>query len=372
MDSLTTRTDRLPLRPDYAAVHETWAVEMPMALDPRRFEAALRQVVAASDGLRTRVQIGPAGTAISSTVVPALDFTFEQHDLSGRGDPDSAFRGWLQRRVQRPLPLSQRSFDTVLVRLGKRRWMWVLIRHRVMAGRPPLEALLRALRDAYETGRLEQAVAVAAAPSPAPWPPDRQGGGALYGRAAETLVSQVARHFVWLGPHRTRGLEAMGPLADTLLALLAAFLSRVGPQKTVLVGRYHDGRGWAPVSVTIDRDDTFASLRQRIAEEQPPVLVGDVPPNGFDGALIMLPAPGCLEGRPLRIHRLASSVARAPVTLYAHAEQSMRGCGLELEFSRTLDEAERLRAVTHLLKLADEVLRAPGEPLATLDIVTPA
>jgi len=122
-----------------------WRFDIAARLDPETFRQAFTDVVMGCDALRTvirdvdgvpqqQVLDGPAGTLEVIDVPPA--------DLDA----------WIDRRVQAPMPLAERTFDASLLRQADDRWTWVLIQHHVIAdalsGALIFDAVGRAYADA--------------------------------------------------------------------------------------------------------------------------------------------------------------------------------------------------------------------------------
>lgn len=358
--STTPQATRDTLR---TQAREAWAIEIPIALNVPRFENAWRRVIAHNEILRTVVAYRqpPQGTEFS--VLPEVPWQFDQEDLGGRTDPEGAFRRWVAKRARRPLQPDVRGFDAALLRLSNRRSVFFINRAGYMADRLPVEDLMHQLAQAYETGNLPTPHRARLATARA-WKDVRREPGLLYGVPTESMSAQMARQFMWLGPERTRQIDAMGVVDDVWMTVLCAFIHRVGPQGSVALGRAAVQGAWYAVAVDVVEDETFATLRRKLQGSYPALPSFGAPVGAFDAALIALPDLGTFGGRRLDGHRLSTGLDVAPVALYTRAEETVRGRAIELELNADLlTDRQRSDALGHLVRLLDAFLANPDTPI---------
>ncbi|MBM2619519.1 amino acid adenylation domain-containing protein [Actinoplanes sp. LDG1-06] len=100
-------------------------------VDPERFAAAVRQVVAETEALRTRFaeeDDGPVQMVLIDGEVP-LEFV----DLSSAADPEAAARDWLAARLVEPVELTGASLSAfALLRCAEDRFVWFQRHHHLV------------------------------------------------------------------------------------------------------------------------------------------------------------------------------------------------------------------------------------------------
>ncbi|GAB2755696.1 non-ribosomal peptide synthetase DhbF [Salinifilum aidingensis] len=129
-------------------------VEIRGPIDPERFRAAWRRVVAETDSLRIRVRtegdvprqsVDPAGTAELAVV-----------DLAAADEPESRAAEWIRADLRTPVDLTGRAGRPVnglttgaLLRLGTERWWWYQRIHHVAVDGYGFSLLLRRTAEVY-------------------------------------------------------------------------------------------------------------------------------------------------------------------------------------------------------------------------------
>ncbi len=117
------------------------------SLDTRNFRQAFQSVVDRSDALRT-VFIEDDGLP-QRYVLPRLPLAMDLVDLSAAYQPAAAYEQWIAERDLRPLSPALRPFDSTLVRLGDRHFVWRLTLHRLIADSHSLLLVYRYTAEAY-------------------------------------------------------------------------------------------------------------------------------------------------------------------------------------------------------------------------------
>lgn len=117
-----------PEIPLYNGVH-TFAI--PVDVDPRAFQVAFQALIDCSDVMRT-VVLSVDGVP-RQRVLRAFPYTVEYLDFSEAPDPTDRLSAWALERSRRPLDLSVCPFDSALIRLRDRQFVWYLNTHHIIA-----------------------------------------------------------------------------------------------------------------------------------------------------------------------------------------------------------------------------------------------
>jgi hypothetical protein len=116
-------------------------------LDPRRFRAAWDTLVASCDALRIVVE--ELNGVPRQRVVAPFPTEIDCADLSHESDVDLALDRWIEMRLKRPLVLAERVFDTALVRVSEREYVWFLYVHHIVVDGVAVQILLRRVTELY-------------------------------------------------------------------------------------------------------------------------------------------------------------------------------------------------------------------------------
>ncbi len=100
------------------------------AVEVDAFKRAFQSVVDSCDALRTIVQTRDG--VPHQTVLSEVAADVEWVDFSGTPDPEGAYSSWLENRKIRLLGLSERLFDTALLKLGEQHYVWYLCQHHLI------------------------------------------------------------------------------------------------------------------------------------------------------------------------------------------------------------------------------------------------
>ena len=138
------------LHPGLVLYNSVYAIGWP-ELDPKRFEAAWQACVDSCDALRTVVD--EVDGIPQQRVLPAFAADVECVDLRREAIPA---RKWVEGRLQRPLVLTERIFDTALLRTGEDDYVWFLHIHHIIVDGAGVQILIRRLTEMY-SGALDTA-----------------------------------------------------------------------------------------------------------------------------------------------------------------------------------------------------------------------
>lgn len=404
-------------------------------VDRDRLEAALRRLVAETEGLRTVVRMDdgtPRPEVPRPEVMAPWPAPLPLVDLRSAPDPEAALEAWLADRAPLPFALDRPLFEAALVRLADDRHVVVLRQHHLItdaeshaliwerlaalyAGAPSeaLEPMTthREAEAAYRESELGardaawwEARLQAAPPVPT-----------FYGRAPRARTGRLRRVEVTLDAERMAALDAAcadGPFAmpskpmarHVLYATaLAAWIWRVSGERRVAIGSPLANRRsrrvrrvvgmvmeQSPLFAEVREDDTFATLAARVREDLKDVL-------RHGRACVSNPSHAKAYDAVLNVHRvsyapLGGSPVRGSIAPgLAWAERWPEGAPdggeafsltvyddggretLAFDLSRDVFDGELAERVPeHLLRLVDAAVRDPDARPGDVDLLTEA
>jgi hypothetical protein len=127
-------------------------IEMCGPLDPDRLERALRDVVVASDALRTVFEEREGELRCRVLEEPA--FEIGRVDFLDEDDPRAAADAWAQHRSRLRFDPGALLFDTALLRIGDDRYVWYLNQHHLVTDAWSTSVIFRNVARVYATGEL--------------------------------------------------------------------------------------------------------------------------------------------------------------------------------------------------------------------------
>lgn len=301
------------LRPEIPLFNAIQAFTIPTHIDPDRFQKAFQALLERSDALRTVLE--EADGVPQQRVVSRLPSPLEIVDFSNASDPESALQSWLSQRRVATLPLSERAFDTALIKLAADRYVWYLNQHHIItdaassflaferltkfydnppAAEPTAETALpafaeyvryeRAYRDSPQNARAAAYWEQKLTPRPEPV--------LLFGQQPTRKTSQVQRISYDLGLERSKKLRELArqkqifSVSEELslfsvfgalfsaqlhslsgsrrLGLLVPVHNRFSPSFKSIMGLVME---YCPIQIEVTADDSFTSLIAKIKRE---------------------------------------------------------------------------------------------------------
>ncbi len=390
-------------------------------LDPVRFERAWQHLYQASDALRLcfeelegvpQQRVLPAGPCpIERVSLPAV--------AAAGATAEAALSRWLEQRLQQPIDIGRRVFDTALLQLAGGGYAWYLNVHHLVADGAALELIVHRLHRAYvdDSGaamtlpafmtsvaqQRRRCILPAYAAAREYWqrqlarvsPP-----APLFGLDGTRSMRQQ-RVVLRLDKALTAALESVvaardpaapsydAAAANLFTAVLAAFLLRVGGGDSVVIGTtWHHRQNETerqtiglflqilPLRLHLDATETLQTLMARVAQ-----LAAEARRNGdYDvpnpaqapvyGALLNYMRPSVALSEPLRMERLHAGHGGHGLSLSisppAHGVDWELWLDLHQELALAIG-SERIAAQFRTL-LASAVC-SPGAALATLPLI---
>ena len=388
-------------------------------IEPVHFQAAFQILVKRSDTLRMVIE--EVDGVPQRRILRAMDCEVPILDFSDQENPSSAARSWAENRSQTLFNLSERLFDTALIRLSADCYAWYINQHHLITDIQSVQLIYQILGDFYQrsiAGTLSDAPALPAysdisLPSPSSrtinyWQQQQANSVELYQRSANQVSSRTRRVSCELGPARTAALkqlattsaaQALTPqlsLFNLVAGILLVYLHRISGRHQVAFTTPAHGRPTAilketigvfielfPLQVDIELGETFTSLLHKV--------------NQASGSLLRYAQPGASQFAPSRDVNVVLNFIHAKLSGFnghaVHSEWIHPGAGdprhhlrlqvhdfddrgslqLHFDFNCDLFEPElQERAPGHFLALVDAVLADLDQPIATVDIIPEA
>ncbi|MEM1256120.1 MAG: amino acid adenylation domain-containing protein [Cyanobacteria bacterium P01_H01_bin.21] len=386
-------------------------------IEPAHFQAAFQALIERSDALRMVIE--EVDGVPQRRVLPQLDYEVPVLDFSNGETPQAAARGWAENRSRELFKLSERLFDTALIRLGPDCCAWYMCQHHVITDIQSVQLIYQTVGDFYHrsiAGTLSKAPTLPAysdvsLPSPSSraasyWQQQQANSVDLYHRSATQVSPRTHRVSCELGPERTAALKQLAMTSDAkaltpqlslfnlVSGILLAYLHRVSSSDQVAFATPAHGRPTTllketigvfielfPLQTAIEPGETFTSLLRKVAQAS--------------GGMLRYAQPGASQFAPSRdvnvvlnfIHARLSdfdgrSVSsewihpgagdpRHHLRLQVHDFDDRGSLQLHFDFNCDLFEpALQERATGHFLALVDAVLADLNQPIAGVEIVT--
>src|SRR5215475_3161085 len=351
----------------------------------------------------------------------AVQVDLDEVDLSGAASPDAAVRDWVNIRNDLKFDLSERLFDTALVRLGTARFAWYLSVHHLVSDAWSAALILQRVSEYYELsreGRLPEAGPLPAYQDYVHWerkqresPRYRSSADywrstladpvrrlTFYGMGGSPSDTRIARRSVDLGPERTRRTlelakaEGFTSPATVFSTVLFAYLHRVSGATLLRIGtpfanraaQFHETIGSfmnaCPLQVELTDGEDFRSLAGQVQEallqaaghqEHPVHKPADDPAydvyfnfqsGGFHGF-----------GRPVEADIVGTGHSNDRLAVQVRDSASAGAFQLDFEFNvECFGGADRDRTVAHYLNLLDAMLDDAGGKIDSVGMITEA
>ncbi|NEZ64781.1 amino acid adenylation domain-containing protein [Leptolyngbyaceae cyanobacterium CCMR0082] len=385
-------------------------------IEPAHFQAAFQALVEHSDALRMVIE--EVDGVPQQRVLSQLDYEVPVFDFSDQENPQVKARTWAENRSQTLFNLSERLFETALIRLSSNCYAWYISQHHVITDIQSVQLIYQTAGDFYHrsiAGNLSEAPALPAysdvsLPSPSSraidyWQQQQANSVDLYHRSA-SQVSPRTRRVSWeLGPERTAALKQLAMNSDAraltpqlslfnlVAGILLAYLHRISGSNQVAFATPAHGRTTAllketigvfielfPLQADIEPGETFASLLRKVSHASGGMLRYAQPG-------VSQFAPSCdvnvvlnfiharlsdFDGRPVSsewIHPGAGD-PRHHLRLQVHDFDDRGSLQLHFDFNCDLFEPElQERATGHFLALVDAALADLNQPIAEVIIV---
>ncbi|SHJ37819.1 non-ribosomal peptide synthetase [Pseudozobellia thermophila] len=381
------------------------------SIDETIFKKAFAQLIDQTEVFRTYFTESRSSPlqGIKSTMAPNLqviDFT-----QSTKDEVDQ----WVKKHTLSPIDLSQRVFESALLKLKGERYIWFLKLHHLVTDAVTYSILFNRMADLYGRMRNGQGTTLPTSASFASYAALEQEEGnnpknqaslaywkkkvddqenleKLYGEANDPYTTKARRIEVSLGPKRSEQLKQLAKdprvrswtedssLFTIFASLYFIFLYRVSGQRKLTIGAPAHNRGnrrfqqtpglfieVLPLSIEIGENDTFYSVLQRVRAETHvflrhigPGRLASVKEKNSTALLNYIHVDfSDFDGLPTSVNWVHNGHIDSSHSLRLHVYDFTKGGGFQLAFdikNSLLDEDRASRIPEHFLSLFDAFL----------------
>ncbi len=413
------------LNPDLPLYNNALALIIPLPLDTTLFREAFDTLIQRCDALRTVVEI--VDGVPQQRVLPRVEFTLDEVDLSSAADPVEAFESWAQERCRRPFDFSQRLFDSALVRLGPEKCAWYLAQHHIITDAFSVLITMRYMDEYYglaAQGKLDEAPAIPAFADYVADSMDRRNRDAdptelefwkaksasppdpmsFYGAPLQRTAGRIAHHRVDLGPERSERIRELAlhedvatktPFAATFnifSAVLAGYVHRMNGNRDIAIGMpFHNRRpdihkqtpgifiGVLPLRVRVDDGDTAFTLIKKVAEDASASLrncgtylhhLADTQSHDILLNYLLWAMPG-FQGANCEIRWIHSGYGADPLVISFYDHPVSGNMGITFDFNTALfnEEAQQI-TVDQFVRAMDYLIDDPSRSVSDMELLS--
>jgi amino acid adenylation domain-containing protein len=386
-------------------------------LEAPRFKLAWQRLVDSCDALR--IVFEEVDGVPQQRVVPPFTTEVDCIDLSREICSELALSKWIANRLQRPLVLTERVFDTALILTAGREYVWFLHIHHIVVDGSAVQILLRRVTELYadllpasdSAPRFaDHAAAACALRQSEQYRVDKRHWQAFLNDAPETphfygvdasrtaieervvlrldtstsaAISSLARSLA------TPAMSEHAATANLFNAVFAAYLSRVGGSERISVGvTFHNRRSELdrrtiglfmevlPLALQVRPDDSLIALMRQVAACATQALKHRLYSVGHSARAPAFSGLFNYMGR--HVKPVGSLDARRFHTDHGSSaiSLSVEPCGdtYNLWFDVNADVAassNAQRLAQHLQTLLEAAVRDPERPLSHLPLLAP-
>ncbi|MFT7473997.1 MAG: amino acid adenylation domain-containing protein [Verrucomicrobiales bacterium] len=376
-------------------------------IDAARFLAAVDDVVATSDALRTTIR------EIDGIPHPVVSAEIPSPCKVVRVDRDQLDE-WMQQRLAKPIDLTSSAYEAVLIDLGNSEWAWWVNVHHIVIDAASSANFFRAVADRYfgvgeagasyadvwaemaaaqESPRYQKALdhwGLVTEPSPTMFYRPDSGPTSLAERVLIDMASGRQESLDALLAERFRLLSPDLSLMVALATALAAYLARLGNDSiTIGVPIHHRSSKAAkqvigplvelfPLPIEVEDGDTFASLHKRLGRGVFDLLrhamPGTSPRQSFDVVLNVHGATlgdfGDIAASTKWIHPgHVDPHHRLRIQALDYDGKGMLELALDVNH-RIADSDHRRRAVDHFSAMLDAMIGDPDSPVHSIQLLS--
>jgi len=397
------------LNPDMPLYNQVFAFSIEGKLDPLLFRKAFQWLVQSSDAMRT---VFPVVDGIpSQKVLDQMDPKLELLDWSEAEVSEHSLEDWLTRCSQTIFDLTNRCFDSTLIKLSDDEFIWYLNQHHIITDAWGVSTQFNALAEVYKSLELgenpvnelpgyyqyriheqDSLESPQFHQSKSFWDQkieDSPPAPRLYGYRHQVLGTQSQRISVSLGPERTSALRKLCQEPDIrtwtehlslfsiFTTILFSYVYRVSGQDRISLGTPTHHRSERifkeipglfievyPLMVAINPDDSFQDILKHVQKEinlsirhSIPGVVSPELNHTFHGVLNYIHATfSDFNGRKVNTRWIHSghSDPRHQIRLQIHDFDQSDDITLQFDLNlQVFNQTRRDRVGGHFLKLVD-------------------
>jgi amino acid adenylation domain-containing protein len=412
-------------RPDSRLYNLPYKFTINGHIDRFKFEQSLQQVIDKTDALRT-VIIEEDGIPQRS-ILAQLPVNLRYLDFSEISDPMTSAKNWIKKESQHTFNLSERLFETALIQLSKDHWIWFLHIHHLIVDNLSVQLIFDRLEEIYQTvfedrdtrdikypqyedfvsfekknrrspqyqaSRAYWTKKVSSPSEPLLFYGDRRHKGTtLIKRRTFELNTKICAKLNDLAekdPFFIKSVDAT--LTNIFASLVYAFLYRITQSRELSIGiHFHNRRTpqfqqtvgilmeVLPLGISIDEDETFSTLIQKVNREASEILQNR---NVTIGNPIHNPIYEItLNFQTLKVDSFLGSPTEILRIHNGHEEDTLgvqiRDYGASGKFILDFDfhcdvfsKADQLRSIQYFKRLLESVLDNPDQSLDDIDLLS--
>ncbi len=135
------------MHPNTPLYNMIFAFDIAGAIDEMTFQQAFQELIRQSDALRTVFQVIEG--APQQTVLPEMSYQMDMLDWSNQEINEGRLEGWLAERNQRIFDLSVCLFDSALIKLSKEHYIWYSSQHHLISDAWSASVLYKTMSELY-------------------------------------------------------------------------------------------------------------------------------------------------------------------------------------------------------------------------------
>ena len=136
------------LRPNEPIYNLAYTAAIHSQIEPEHFQFALQTLIDKSDALRTIIL---EENGIPHQIVrPQWHFPLPIIDFSHKEQPELAFQDWVKPKAEMQFDLTNSLFDSALIKMTEKQWIWYLKIHHIIGDNTSVEILFNQLQILYE------------------------------------------------------------------------------------------------------------------------------------------------------------------------------------------------------------------------------
>ena len=411
-------------RPNVPLYNLTYAFTIHDQLDPHAFREAFALLLSKSDALQTII--------VEKDAVPHqktnLDLKFDMPiiDLSQHEEPDQAIQSWIEAHYQNPFDFSERLFNTALIKKSEDQWVWYLNLHHIIADFTSIELIFRRMEEYYASILQDEFTNSPDLPSfhdYARWEQTLQSTAdyhkieeywerklspgleplSFYGHRSRKRSALVHRKSLSLGSERTKKLQQLAEsryftktkhasLLNVFAALIFAFVHRITGNRDLSIAlpfhnrnneKYRGTIGllmeMLTFRVSVDPEDTFSSLIQKVTQEALETLkhrnytVGNtLSKQAYEVYLnYMTPHLSTFHDADVNVASIFRGYDEDSLAIQIQDYEGTGSLTVDFDFhDEVFLEADRARSVEHFEKLLNAFIADPDQLLVQVDILS--
>lgn len=390
-----------------------------LEIDPAHFRRAFQTLIDDSDALRSVIQ--EVDGMPRRRVLDHLQFDLDIVDFSEGPDPQAAFDEWLPERYGNNQGAEARLFDSALLKLGRRKFVWYLNVHHIITDMWSQALIVRYMSDYYSLS-LEGKLDNRRPPAPfqdyveferryrfsGEYDDDREywnrklasspSFNKFYSTDSSAETTRSRRVPYQLGEEQSSRVMEMvskqGILSPAIVfgTVLFVYLYRTSGERTHRVGSSYANRTDAfknvigllfnicPLEITIDPHETFISLARKLQVEtiqtakhqKYPIrdpLNNRVYNINFTYQNVAFPA---FCSTPVKVDLVYSGHSKYSLALQVRNFDASGHFVLDFDFNRgAFNDQQCHQALQHFLRLLDSFIQNSSRPLHQAGMLSP-